>query len=285
MMRNHSILMALLFLSQPVWADCDYANDLLFQAYNLHGIDSAIETEKNLVKRAIQLCPKMPEAYNYLASLFKDQEDYEKAIFHYKIALELRIDFYQAWYNLGETYYKQGRFPLSLEAHLHACQSNSDSKEQVEVLLKSQHYAVTEAGKVIDKESLLVLFDPVRRKAINNMISKCGLQAKPIESVHIFRNLQFTIAKPGQQLDEIVVAQPGQQLDEIAAALRQLYSVVQPVNVAENESNAHANAVAHALGENGVSITRIKIRVLEPPLSDENSVAWAKNWGVEIKVD
>jgi len=64
-----------------------------------------------------------------LASLLEDEGNYSQAIVHYKKAIELRPNFSQAWYGLGETYYKQERFPLSLEAHLHACQTDKDSKK------------------------------------------------------------------------------------------------------------------------------------------------------------
>jgi tetratricopeptide (TPR) repeat protein len=126
-MKNKLLLTLILSLSQNLAAadDCDYAADLLYQAYDLRHQSHAFEREKALVESAVENCPEMPEAQNYYGSLLEKQGKYTQAIVHYKKAIALRPDFSQAWYGLGETYHKQERFPLSLEAHRHACQTDT----------------------------------------------------------------------------------------------------------------------------------------------------------------
>ncbi|WP_069472358.1 WD40 repeat domain-containing protein [Candidatus Marithrix sp. Canyon 246] len=136
---KHFAIILILSFSNNSWADCsDAAIDFVYQFYDVHSQAGSIYRQK-----ALQLCPTMPEAHNNLASLLEDEASYSQAIFHYKQAIQQRPNFPQAWYGLGETYYKQGRFALSLEAHLHACQD--------------------------DKDSLLALYDPQRRQAMNQL--------------------------------------------------------------------------------------------------------------------
>ncbi len=294
--RLLSVLLLLSF-AQTSFADCDDAVDLLYEAEKLHRQGNAVASEKWLVNMALQQCPHLPAAHNYLGSLLEDEGNYKKAIVHYKKALEQRPDFSQAWYGLGETYYKQGRFLLSLEAHLHACQTDKDSKARVKALLKSQDYTITEAGKIIDKESLLVLYDKQRRKTVDQMLSKCGLRAAPLKPTHIFRNFQFDIGKASLQSDS------EHQLIEIATALRELNNqtvhihghtdtqAFAKVNPTESDrlnwnlSKARAESVAQALSGKGVSI-RIKIHAhgyRDPLVSGNNPSAWTQNRRVEIK--
>ncbi|OAD18857.1 acetylglucosaminyl-transferase, partial [Candidatus Thiomargarita nelsonii] len=117
----------ILTLSQTVMANCDFATDLLFYAYHLHRQGGDAAQQKLLFNKSLRLFPNRPQVHNTLASILKKQGKYSEAIYHYEQALELRPKFFEAWYGLGETYYKQERFPLSLEAHLHACQTIKDS--------------------------------------------------------------------------------------------------------------------------------------------------------------
>jgi outer membrane protein OmpA-like peptidoglycan-associated protein len=102
---------------------------------------------------------------------------------------------------------------LSLEAHLHACQIDSDSKAQVVALLENNRYAVTEQGKILNKDSLLLLYDKNRRVKINKMLANCGLRAK-MQHVVIFRNLVFNSGKA------TLKPSSNKQLNQIAAALK-----------------------------------------------------------------
>ncbi|MDM8566367.1 OmpA family protein [Candidatus Halobeggiatoa sp. HSG11] len=114
---------------------------------------------------------------------------------------------------MGETYRKQGQSPLSLEAHLHACKTDKDSKARIVELLENNQYAVTEEGKILNKDSLLLLFNEKRRAKVNKMLADCGLRAK-MQHVVIFRNLVFNSGKA------TLKQKSNQQLNQIAADLK-----------------------------------------------------------------
>jgi len=116
-----------------------------------------------------------------LGDIYLAKGENTKAIESYRKALEINPNLSQAWNGLGEIYYQQGQFPLSLEAHLHACKTDKDSKQRVKDLLKNNRYAVTEEGEILDKESLLLLYDKQRRKAIDDMIAACGLRLQRVK--------------------------------------------------------------------------------------------------------
>ncbi len=289
--------------SSVIAAPCEQATELNYQAYESYRQGFPLSRSKLLLKQALNLCPKHAESYNNLAELFSEEGNNTQAIAHYRQALQINPKLSGAWHGLGETYHKQGRFPLSLEAHLHACQTDPDSKARVITFLKTNRHAVTEDGEIIDRESLLVLYDKQRREAMDRLISACGLKAGPVMQKHIFRNFHFATGKATLQPSS---AGQLRQLTEIAAALRNINNRVvhvhghtdaQPfkgISIAESArrnwqlSQARANTIADALDERGVSITRIKIHAhgYRDPLVPENDpLAWAKNRRVEIEVD
>jgi len=135
-----------------------------------------------LQRLALRYCSHHAGAHNNLASLLENEGRYQRAIYHYKQALQTKPNF--SAYGLGETYYKQEQFPLSLEAHLHACYTAQDSRHRIIELLKENRYAITEKGQILNKESLLLLYD----KTINRMISDCGFKDR---MQGIFRHLTF----------------------------------------------------------------------------------------------
>jgi len=104
---------------------CHTVTDLNKQAFDLYhkGLTSQA---KHLLEKALQICPSDAKTHNNLASLLKDEGKYSQAIEHYRQALDITPNLSEAWYGLGEIYYKQGQFPLSLEAHLHACHTDQD---------------------------------------------------------------------------------------------------------------------------------------------------------------
>lgn len=291
------IILSLALLSPLALANCDDAIDLLHQAKDLHQQDN-IENEKLLINMALILCPNLPEAHNYLASLFEAEHEYTQAIYHFKKALNLRPDFSEAWYGLGETYYKQGRFPLSLEAHLQACQKDKDSKKRIEDLLKSQDYAV-ESGKILDKESLLVLFDPSRQAKIDSMLKSCHLRMSRVKPAATFRNFQF--AKGESSLHDV---QSRRQIEEIVAALISLphrnieihgHTDTQAFKNTSSSSNNRLNlklskqrarTIANALISRGIAKHRIKIYghgYHNPLINENNPKAWKQNRRVVLQ--
>ena len=293
------VIILILSLSNNSWAACsDAAIDFVYQFYDVHSQAGSIYRQKALLKRALQLCPTMPEAHNNLASLLEDEASYSQAISHYKQAIQQRLNFPQAWYGLGETYYKQGRFALSLEAHLHACLDDQDSKQRVIALLQDKSYTVTESGKIIDKDSLLALYDPQRRQAMNQLLSDCGLRGVGrIVPDHTFRNFHFASGKADLQ--------PGseEQINQLALAFRSLYGKTIQINghtdtqafkgVAKWQSDRlnlklsqdRAVRIAQALAARGVvNIETYGYGYRKPLVRGNYPAAWAKNRRVEIEV-
>ena len=216
-----SLLLIIPTLFQTVWAfeDCEYANELLSEAYQLHNQGRSDTKQRRLLKKALRHCPEHAEVHHALASLYEEQQQWQKAIEHYRQAVEKEANFFEAWYSLGEIFYKQKRFPLSLEAHLHACSIDEDSKARARELLKDHRYAHLETGQILDQESLLILYDKKRRKDIHRLLSSCGLQAR-VEPKYTFRNVQFYTGNATLK----VAAK--RQLKELARALRQIDSAL-----------------------------------------------------------
>jgi len=277
----------------PALASCDYATQLVTQSYD-YGNQGLPYEEKRLLKKALRYCPNHAEAHNNLAAIFEDEGNYPQAIVHYKQALRTKPNFSEAWYGLGETYYKQGQFPLSLEAHLHACQTDKDSKQRVNELLKDNRYTVTEEGQILNKESLLLLYDKQRRERINRMLSACHFRTS-IQAKGTFRNVTFN-------LGSAILTNPAKrQIEELAAAFKQTMPSVIKVHghtdsqafkgvtsAVENDrlnlklSQQRAEAVKRELVARGISKKRIQTQGYgsKKPL---DKAAYAKNRRVEIE--
>jgi len=280
---------------------CDNVQALNKEAYDFLQQGNH-ELAQQALESAIQNCPSSADSSNNLAEVFLAKGDKDKAIEYYRKALAINPELSEAWNGLGEVYYKQGRFPLSLEAHLHACKTDKDSKQRVTELLKDNRYAVTEEGEILDKESLLLLYDKQRRQAINDMIAACGLRglSRMEQPVATFRNFEFQTGKANLEYGS------ERQLKEIAAALQELsnqtikiygHTDTQPFpNTTPSESKrrnqelslARANSVADELISRGVPSNSLETEGFgqeKPLIRGNNSTAWAKNRRVEIEVN
>ncbi len=294
-----------LILSTTVTASpCDEALELNYQAHESYRQGFPANIAIQLLEQALQLCPQQAETYNNLAEIFKTDGNSAQAIIYYHQALGINPKLSASWYNLGEIYYQQNQFPLSLEAHLQACQTDKDSQQRVIELLKNNRYAVTEEGEIINKESLLVLYDKKRRQNMNKLITSCGLKyvEGSLTNSHVFRNFLFDTSKALLKSDSEA------QLVEIAKTLTALplhKNIVHihghtdsqqfnNVSVAESDrlnsklSYDRANTIARELDELGVSITRIRIHAHgfhDPIVEGNHPDSLAQNRRVEIGVD
>jgi outer membrane protein OmpA-like peptidoglycan-associated protein len=210
-MLVRNITLAIFFVVPAAIAssNCDKATELVIQAYDYGN-------QEYRLKQAISLCPTHADAFNNLASFYEDEGSYKKAIDHYLKAINARPNFSNAWFGLGETYYKQGQLPLSLEAHSYACKEDADSRRRIKSLLKGNRYQASEKGQILSAESLLVLYDVSRMKNIHRRIKNCGLTFRTIGRVKpsaTFRNLEFDLGKA--TLKESAIP----QLEQIVAAL------------------------------------------------------------------
>ncbi len=68
-----------------------------------------------------------------------------------------------------------------------------DSRQRITELLKNKRFTVTEEGQILNKDSLLALYDPKRRHSIEQLITACGfgLRFARVEPAATFRNFQF----------------------------------------------------------------------------------------------
>jgi len=277
--------------------NCDRASAINHEAYQIHKSAPAAKLKK-LLKRALALCPSHPEAHNNLADMLREEGRYAEAVDHYEQALRVRRYFPQAWNGLGEAYYKLEQFPLSLEAHLHVCKTNKESKARIKELLADNRYAITEENQILNKESLLLLYDKTRREEINNMLANCGLRAK-MRNVIVFRNLVFNSGKA------TLIHASKQQLNTIAAAL----TVIKPTRIkigghSDNQrwrgksateskrlnlalSQRRANTVKDGLITHGIHQRRVQAKGYGgslPLVPGSSRAARAKNRRVEIDV-
>ncbi len=287
----------------PAVADsqsCQYATQLVVQAYEAGNQGDSYE-EKSLLKKALRYCPHDADAHNNLASLLENEGNYQQAIYHYQQAIPTKPDLSDAWYGMGETYYKLGQFPLSLEAHLQACQTDKDSQKRVKELLKESRYAVTEEGQILNKESLLLLYDKQQRERINGLISNCGWRDPDsrVKGKGIFRNLTFHTG------EATLTKSAKQQLKNLAAAFKQTMPTVIKLHghtdsqafkgitePSENDrlnlklSQRRAEAVQRELAARGIPKKRIQTRGYgsrQPLYKGFSKTAYAKNRRVEIE--
>jgi len=212
---------------------CDDASQWVLDAHKL----PSVEKQQQLLQAALAKCPNHAEAHNNLGDLLMQAKDYDPAIEHFKQAISptsTKPNLSQAWHNLGEVYFQQGQLPLSLEAHLHACTTDNDSKQRVVELLKNAQYRVVAEGNVFNQESLLVLYDKQRSDKIEKLLGGCGLRAimRPVTIFH-----GFTFFKPGEFGLE---TQSQQQLNNIIGALQK----IEPMKVSVRSYTTELNDTA-----------------------------------------
>ncbi len=281
--------------------DCNYASDLVFKAHQLSRKSQGKAQQKLLFKRAIFLCPDRPEMYVSLADILAEEKNYDNAVYYYQQATVLRTQFSKAWYGLGEVYYHQKKYLMSLEAHLHICEEEKRAKTRVQQILKNKLWHYTPKQVLIDYENLLFIFDTEKRNALNQSLDNCGFEKTlQIRPIHRFFNLTFK-----QNKFELVWSAYS-QLNEIAQALLNLpldhtihihaHADNEPFFHADKKKNKQLNqalsekralAVANEIEEKGIPLSRIKVyghsnkQIIE---SGKSETASEKNRRIEIEV-
>ncbi len=84
------------------------------------------QEEIALLRQAIEADPEYKEAYNDLAVVYMDQENYATAIDLLKKALDVDESYFLAHFNLGVCYYQLGRFDESARSHKRATECNEN---------------------------------------------------------------------------------------------------------------------------------------------------------------
>ena len=193
--------------------DCDKARERVIEAYDLGQNGGARAAQQRLLEQALALCPRYPEAHNNLAHLLEEAGNFDQAVSHYRQALPLAV----AWYGIGSVEEKRGRLALALNAYLQACRDDPDAQRRVRALLQAGQYRVSEAGQLLDKESLLLLFDSRHRAEMARLMAGCGFKAS-VEPALVFRNIPFEVGSATLRPEALA------QIREIGAALLEVPS-------------------------------------------------------------
>jgi tetratricopeptide (TPR) repeat protein len=99
--------------------------------------DAALDINQigSLLKSAVALDPKLPEAHLQLGNLYSDQNKYSDAVPEYERALELNADLADAHYRLGQAYVRTGQ------------KDRAQEQLQVYQRLRAQHLAELDKQK------------------------------------------------------------------------------------------------------------------------------------------
>ena len=299
-----------LTLTAPAGADdCQRAEELTRQAFDLGENPDTFAEQKRLLARALDACPASANAHNLLGSVLEAEGAYEEALSRYQEAARLRPDFAAAWYGVGEIYYATGRLPLALDAYLRACRTDDDARARIADLLRDNRYQRADEGEILDAESLGLLFDRERRAEMQALLDACrtrsgddfGFRGVVVEAAADFPNILF-------DLGEATLKPPSlRQIEAIGAALRQQpdgvrvivngHTDAQPFAAAtsadENSrlnmalSEERAAAVARQLIQLGVAGSRLETRgygFSQPLIDADTPAAYAANRRVSLEV-
>jgi flagellar motor protein MotB len=302
-MHTKTTILALCLLPLPLLATpCKQATQLVTQAYDLGHSHTA--QKKQLLQRALTLCPNHPDAHNNLAVILENEQKYTQALQHYQRALQIDPQYNNAWIGIGDIYYKQAQYPLSLEAYLHVCTHDAYARKRIIALLNKNRYRTAEDGQVLKKESLSLLYDKARLKKLHHKVKDCRSHYrmtidtdKFLDTFAVFRNLHFKVG------ESALSDQVKQQLNDIASSLQDTqktiiisgHTDIQPfkgVSLEESDqrnwklSQDRAAAVATALVKRGVPRRRMETRGYgySQPAKGYSIDDWDKNRRVEIEV-
>lgn len=139
--------------------------------------------------------------YNNKAVVLEQAGNYSEALKYYKKALQIDPKHSIVWLGIGDVYYKQQQLPLSFEAYLHACKGEEKALQRVKELYKGDSYKTIDDQNSFNEESLSLLLDVERMKAINTMLNDCIGNTKAtiiiseVKPEIIFRNIHFETGK------------------------------------------------------------------------------------------
>jgi len=298
-----------LILPLPLLATpCNQATQLVIQAYDLG--EHATARKQVLLQQALSLCPNHADAHNNLGVILENEQNYPKAIHHYQRALQINPDYYEAWVGMGDVYYKQGQFPLSLDAYLNACTRNSPVRNQrITELLDKNNYRAVDGKNVLKQESLSLLYDKQYLEKLREKVTDCRSRYRGVaptlvpnsllETFVVFRNIHFEVGEyiltptAKQQLDEIsnTLLEKGAKSIQVSGHTDiQPFKGVSPQESDERQlilSQQRAASVANALAKRGIPINTMTTKGYgyNKPAQGYSKANWDKNRRVEIEVE
>lgn len=306
-----SPLAVMLLFPTMLWAitPCEQASDYVTETYDLDNIIHQ-SLQKNLLQQALTLCPEHPEAHHHFAVILAQENNQHEALYHYQQALKKRPNYPQAWFGIGEIYYHQSQWPLSIEAYLQVCNTHQKARQRVAELLRDNRYRTADGNVVLNFQCLTLLYDNKRLQGLHQKVAQCRIRDRSIapdtntvrailQPLAIFQQIHFNM----EQHDLSLVSE--EQLDHIALTLTEMKAkhiiirghsnsqTFKGKTKAESDrlnwqlSQDRAKAVKSALNQRGVFANRIKIYGYgntRPLIKDNNEIARLKNRRVEIEV-
>jgi outer membrane protein OmpA-like peptidoglycan-associated protein len=282
--------------------DKNHANEYVIEAYHL--------SDPQEKQTALQLCPDHPAAHNNLGLLLENDNQHTAALYHYQQALKIRPHYTEAWVGVGDIYYKQGQWPLSIEAYLQICSEHTRARQRVAELLRDNRYRIADGNVVLTHQSLSLLYDKQRLQQLHQQAVQCrnydraiAPKAETLRSilvqVVVFQALHFNIGKhdlslvSGEQLNQIAITLLNKDTGTI---LIQGHADSQPFkgkSQAESDylnwqlSRNRAESVKAALVSRHVPSQRMKTYPYgssRPLVDGQNETAFAQNRRVEIEM-
>jgi len=304
-------LPTMLIFPAMLWAitPCDDANNYITEVEYL---DSLIHRtlQKDLLQQALTLCPNHPEAHTHLAVILALENKNNEAHYHFQQALKTRPDSPQAWFGIGELYYQQNQWPLSLAAYLQVCTTHEKARQRVAELLRDNRYRIADGNRVLNYESLILLYDKKRLQRLHQKVARCRKQDQSIapdvntvtailQPIIVFQIIEFE----GDEQDFTLVL--NEQLDDMALIFTEMkvkHLIIR--GYADNPafsgkakadrsrlnwqlSQDRAKAVKTALSQRSIAGKRIKTYAYgdtRPVVKGHDEVAWISNQRVEIEV-
>ncbi|MDM8563755.1 tetratricopeptide repeat protein [Candidatus Marithioploca araucensis] len=307
-MRILNQIIITLILPITLWAaaPCDQATKNVIKVYHLrHTLSQA--RQKSLLQQALNFCPNHAQAHNNLGVLLEKEDDNTAALYHYRQAVSSQPDYVEAWLGIGDILYKQGQYPLSLEAYLQICTKHPRARLRITELLRGNRYRTVDGSQVMGHESLSLLFDKTRLQGFYQKVINCRQIDKSIapnlgatkmileETTVIFRPFHFKVG----QHDLSLISEA--QCDEVATSLINKENILiyghsdsqDFANHSERESDYlnwqlsqnRAESVKAALAQRGVlNMKTFGYGDSRPLVSGESEAALAQNRRVEIEV-
>jgi len=296
-MQKIKFIFILLVTSNLLACPQEKATSLVIKAAS-GAISHHLNRQKSYLEQALQLCPQDIIVLNNLALVYEEKRQFRQALMYYKKALAIRPNFIEAWLGIGDVYQKQGQLPQALEAYLNACQTDQEIRKKIMILLKEERYRNIADNQVLNKQSLLILFDKQHQQIILTKIKKCGITHRAtMTSIALFRNFHFAsgsavLKNTQEQLTEFArFLNTSQQYIEISGHTdRHLFRGKNPAEsqrLNRQLSLQRANSLKQALIAQGINASRIKTKgfgsdkLLE---TNQNASADQKNRRVEINV-
>ncbi|HEC83831.1 MAG TPA: tetratricopeptide repeat protein [Thioploca sp.] len=221
-------LLVTLTTPEMLWAitPCEEASDYVIEA---HYLDNTRQRplQKQWLQQALTLCPDHPEAHHNLAVLLAQQNRDNDALYHYQQVLKKHPNSSPTWAGIGDIYYKNSQWPLSLEAYLHACTTHHRARQRVTQLLRDNRYRTADGDVVLNHNSLTLLYDKKRLQGLRHKAVQCRNPDRSIapnietiraisQPIAIFQQIHFQVGKHELSLVS------SKQLEQIAITLSQM---------------------------------------------------------------